>query len=246
MNGIIETREDFDRLIAKAEKLAADLNSGRVRELRLGKGPSNRVGGVCEIYHFNQQANWIDGKSEIKLWHGNESNWRTQMQDAILGVILNGREPQVVLPMCWTGVPAKHTAEQLEYDRATSNSNLWTPDPNDWHFKYRAKDIKMMSDIPKAQEVAFDQKPQPGSKFPMVVEVESKSEAGKVYRVTIENEQGFATCTCKGFSYRHDCRHCKLARQKVFGKETLVADVPKQNAKDVAALDSTLEDLLEE
>lgn len=242
MSGLIETREDFDRLIAKAERMAKLADEGKLN-LKIGGGVSNRRAGTFEVYHFNQQEKWIDGKTEVELWYGNESEWRKQMQNAILRVILKGREPKIVLPQCWTGEPAKHTAEQLEYDRATSPSNMWTPDSNDWKFKYKATKMEQ-NEIPKALELPLDQTPQPGSKYPMVVEVESKSEPGKIYKVTIENEQGFATCACKGFQYRHDCRHCKLARQQVFGKETSLEVAPDK--VDNVPLDAELEDLLGE
>lgn len=51
--------------------------------------------------------------------------------------------------------------------------------------------------------------------WPITVTIQSTSEPEKYYNVLVHDDSGFATCTCTGFHYRHDCKHCKVARQQV-------------------------------
>ena len=74
----------------------------------------------------------------------------------------------------------------------------------------------MSNEIPEAMEVSL--LPQPGSPWPKSFQIESSTKADEFYTVEILDEGGFATCTCKGFSYRHRCRHTQDARERVFGK----------------------------
>ena len=55
----------------------------------------------------------------------------------------------------------------------------------------------------------------PDSKFPITVPVASGSDATLTYQVVVHDDEGFAVCTCKGFQYRQNCKHCAEARKRV-------------------------------
>lgn len=93
--------------------------------------------------------------------------------------------------------------------------------------------------FPKAREVTIC--PEAKSKFPVIVQVGSKSNPDALpYDVSIFDD-GSCVCTCKGYSYRRECRHCKEARVKVFGQEE-PAKSAKPTEDEVARI--ALEDLL--
>lgn len=219
MNGLIETREDFDRLLAKADQMARDYDLGR-KSLKLFGG-SPRWSGEAEVYHLDA-TNQIVGKSTIRLYPERMAEWTNQVLKVISQVTEQGLIPQPVWPACYTGKPARKTSEQLEYGRATSITNLWRLPSSGSLIRGAAK---MINEAPKAKDLSFDQKPDENG-YPKVIEVASKSHPDDPpYRVIIHDEYGSTTCQCTGFSYRHHCRHTEIALKQVFGDERLELDV---------------------
>lgn len=82
--------------------------------------------------------------------------------------------------------------------------------------------------------------------FPIVREVES-SKGGTTYTVKVFDPSGSGSCECKGFNYRHDCRHLKELRAEL--KETLEAadsDLPVLEDDVFAGLEvGSIDDLLD-
>lgn len=68
---------------------------------------------------------------------------------------------------------------------------------------------------PAAREIGFGRK---GNGWPKTFKVKSSRDAETLYQVTIY-EDGFATCECKGFQFRHNCRHITEARRRLGDEE---------------------------